>query len=142
MSLSADIIDAVLAKMVIVDATVTTHNALTDKFRNEDSIGQQEYPFFEGFGVSWEVAPGDLGQGITVITTQYVYLKKAQLAQVPGPGEQMWLDIEGLQTQLNTDPSLAGLVNRTLITVAAVDEVTDDDRTLGLLEVQSFVVFP
>lgn len=128
--------------MLVVVPTATTHNALTEKFRNEDSIGQQEYPFFEGFGVSWEIAPGDLGQGLTDITTQYVYLRKAQLAQVPGPGEQMWLDIEGLQTALNTDPSLAGLVNRTLITAVAVDEVTDVNRTLGLLEVQSFVVFP
>lgn len=142
MSLSADIIDAVLAKVLIVIPSSTRHNALTDKFRNEDSIGKDEYPFVEGFGVSWEIAPGDLGQSETVITTQYFYLRLEQLEQVVPPGEQMWLDIEAIQSALNGDSSLGGLVNRTLITAVAVDEVSDVNRTLGLIEVQSFVVNP
>lgn len=143
MSLEADIIDDVLGKFLTALPTATIHNALTDKFRNEDSINKAtEYPFMEGFGASIEVAPVDLGQSETIITTQYFLLRLQQLDQVTPPGEAMWLNINLLQANLNFDPSLGGLVNRTLITAAAVDEVTDVNRTFGLIEVQSFLVQP
>ena len=143
MSLSADIIDVILAKMLVIVPTVTTHNALTETFRNpETQIGTNEYPFFQGFGAGWEVEPNDLGQSATTIAIEFLYLRRRQLDQPTGPGEQMWLDFEALQSAINGDPSLGGLVNRTVITFLGVDEVSDVNRTAGGLIVQSFVVNP
>ena len=134
MSFANQLIERLIVHVESVVSDVTTRNALTEGFVNDNELGSNEFPFCQFFGITVEAVPEDHGQ------EEAIYDINCRMLRNPSTGEQMHLDIDGIRESVLTDYHLTGLVKRVWLQAYGVDEISSRERTVGAIIFQAQVI--
>ena len=122
MSVPESIVDAILAHIAAAVPGATTRNAIPQGFVDESQVSANDFPFWQGFGVTAEVEAGDFGQKQITYEATFWGLRGANA------GAAQWADLEAIIAAVEADHELGGIVSRVWAGEFGVDEVTNRGR--------------